>query len=96
MGWNHGIERAARIWTAADGRDRSVLEAFASGRLDGAATEKPADTDELLAELIVDRDVGRRHLATVTASFHERDWRREHRGGGIYAEDHLWWAAAGF
>ena len=72
-----------------------MLEAFASGRLDRAATEKPADTDELLAELIVERDVGRRHLATVTASFHERDWRREHRGGGIYPEDHLWWAAAG-
>jgi hypothetical protein len=94
--WNHEIERAARIWTASDGRDQSVLEAFASGRLDRAATEKPADTDELLAELIIERDIGRRHLATVTASFHERDWRREHRGGGIYPEDHLWWTAAGF
>jgi hypothetical protein len=94
--WNHEIEGAARIWTAADGRDQSVLEALASGRLDRAAIEKPADTDELVAELIIERDVGRRHLTTVTASFHDRDWRREHRGGGIYPEDHLWWATAGF
>ncbi len=72
------------------------LRALASGRLDSVAIEGPADTDELVAELIVERDVGRRHLATVTASFHDRDWRREHRGSGIYPEDHLWWAAAGF
>ena len=48
---------------------RPVLEVFASGRLDRAPIETPADTDELLAELIVERDVGRRHLETVTASF---------------------------
>lgn len=94
--WNHEIERAARIWTAVDGRNQPVLEALASGRLDRAAIEAPTDTDELVAELIVERDVGRRHLATVTASFHDREWRRAHRGGGVYPEDHLWWATAGF
>jgi hypothetical protein len=60
------------------------------------AVEKPASTDELVAKLIVERDVGRRHLATVTASLHDRDWRREHCGGGIYPEDHLRWTTAGF
>jgi hypothetical protein len=57
--------------------------------------EAPANTKELVVELLVERDIGRRHLATVAESFHDKDWRHVHRGNGVYPEDHLWWATAG-
>jgi hypothetical protein len=94
--WNHEIDRAVRFWTADGGRDPRALEALASGRLDDAVSERPANDDELTAELLVERDAGRRHLAAVAESFYDRDWRREHRGDGVHPEDHLWWATAGF
>jgi hypothetical protein len=94
--WNHEIDRAVRIWTAAGGRDQPVLDALAAGRLDGVTIEAPAGTKELVVELLAERDVARRHLATVAESFHDRDWRRIHRADGVYPEDHLWWATAGF
>jgi hypothetical protein len=81
--WNHEIDRAVRVWAAA-------------GQLDGVTIEEPAGTDELRGELLIERGVGRRHLATVTESLHDKDWRRAHRGAGVYPEDHLWWATAGF
>ncbi|MBW3605779.1 MAG: hypothetical protein KY460_12905, partial [Actinobacteria bacterium] len=31
----------------------------------------------------------RRHLATVLDNYHDRDWRRDHTGVGVYPEDHL-------
>jgi hypothetical protein len=94
--WNHEIERALRVWSADGGRDQPALDALAARRLDGATVDAPASSDALLAELLVERDVGRRHLATVTESFYDQAWRREHRGDGVHAEDHLWWATAGF
>ncbi len=94
--WNHEIDRAVRVWAATGGRDPRVLDALAAGELDSVTIEEPAGTDELRAELLIERDVGRRHLATVTESFHDKDWRRAHRGDGVYPEDHLWWATAGF
>jgi hypothetical protein len=94
--WNHEIDRAVRVWTAPGGRDQSVLDALGSGRLDGVRIEAPSRTDELVAELFIELDVGRRHLASVTESFHDQDWRRAHRGDGVYPEDRLWRATAGF
>src|SRR5207249_3674875 len=64
--WNHEIERALRVWSADGGRDQPALDALAARRLDGATVDAPASSDALLAELLVERDVGRRHLATVT------------------------------
>jgi hypothetical protein len=94
--WNHEIERAVRVWRADGGRDQRALDALQARQLDDVAIEGPADTDELLAELLVERNVGRHHLASVTESFYDQDWRREHRGDGVHPEDHLWWATAGF
>ena len=94
--WNHEIDRAVRVWAAAGGRDQRALEALAAGQLEQQTIEGPASTDELVAELLVERDVGRRFLATVTESFYDREWRREHRGDGVHPEDHLWWATAAF
>ena len=94
--WNHEIDRAVRVWSSADGRDQRALDALAARQLDDVTVERPPSDEELLAELLVERDVGRRHLASVTESFYDPDWRREHRGDGVHAEDHLWWATAGF
>jgi hypothetical protein len=93
--WNHVIERGLRVWTADGGRDQVALAALAARQLDDIVLDAPQDSDALIAELLVERDVGRRHLA-VTQSFYDRDWRREHRGEGVYPEDHLWWATAAF
>jgi hypothetical protein len=94
--WNHEIDRAVQFWSADRGRDQRVLDALATGRLEGVVIEGPANRDELIAELLVERDVGRRHLTMVTESFYDQAWRREHRGEGVHAEDHLWWATAAF
>lgn len=94
--WNHHIRRAARFWTASNGVDEVVLESLASGRLDLVPTTGPAGHDELMAQLVAEREVCRRHLAEVTDRFYEGDWRGAHRHEGIYPQDHLWWAAAGF
>jgi hypothetical protein len=94
--WNHEVDRAVRVWTAAGGRDQRALDALAAGELEQVTIEGPASTEELVAELLVERDVGRRFLATVTESFYDREWRREHRGDGVHPEDHLWWATAAF
>jgi hypothetical protein len=94
--WNHQIDCAVRMWSAADGRDQGTLDALAGHQLDVVTVETSASDEELLAELLIERDVGRRHLAFVTESFYDRDWRREHRGDGVHPEDHLWWATAGF
>jgi hypothetical protein len=94
--WNHEIERALRVWIADDGRDQAALDALAARRLNDVTFDAPASSDALIAELLVERDVGRRHLATVTESFYDQGWRRDHRGEGVHPEDHLWWATAAF
>jgi hypothetical protein len=94
--WNHTISRAVRFWSVDGGRDQRALDALTTGAPEPVAVEAPWDCSDLLAQLLVDRDVARRHLVTVTESFHDPDWRREHRGGAIYPENHLWSAAAAF
>ena len=94
--WNHEIERALRVWSADGGRNQSALDALAARQLDDVTPDAPASDAALIAELLAERDVARRHLARVTESFYDRDWQREHRGDGVQAEDHLWWASAAF
>ena len=93
--WNHEITRAVLFWSATSGSDQAVLEALASGDLDRLQLAEPADSEELVAQLRKERDVARRHLAATVSGFHEREWRSEHKGDGVYPEDHLWSAAAG-
>ena len=94
--WNHSISRAVRFWSADGGRDQRALDGLASGRLENVAVEAPANRGELAAQVLVERDVARQHLVTVTESFYEADWRRDHRGGGSYPENHLWSATAAY
>jgi hypothetical protein len=94
--WNHHIRRAVRFWTANDGLDIAVVDSLAAGRTDQLPITEPADRQELVAQLRAERDVSRRQLARVIDRFYDRDWRHEHKYQGVFPQDHLWWAAAGF
>ena len=94
--WNHTISRAVRFWSADGGRDQQALDGLAAGKLDNVAVEAPANRGELAAQVLAERDVAREHLMTVTESFYDPDWRRDHRAGGIYPENHLWSATAAY
>src|SRR3954453_2820522 len=94
--WNHEITRAVAFWSSTSGSDQGVVDALATGHLELVRFVEPANSDELVAQLRTERDVARQHLAKAVAGFHEREWRGEHKGGGVYPADHLWSAAAGF
>jgi hypothetical protein len=94
--WNHEITRAACFWSAQDGVDQAVLDALAAGSYDQLQFVEPSSAEELIAQVRTERDIARRHLEDAVAGFHEREWRREHKGDGVYPGDHLWSAAAGF
>jgi hypothetical protein len=49
-----------------------------------------------VARVRIERDLGRRHLEATAASYHDREWRRHHKGDGIHPEDQLRWAATGY
>ena len=70
--------------------------ALTSGDFEGVTMAAPKNRDELVAQLRVERDVGRRHLASVLDSFYDADWRRADRNEDVRPEDHLWWASAGY
>jgi hypothetical protein len=93
--WNHHVRRAVRFWTANDGLDVTVVDSLAAGT-DRLPITEPADHRQLVAQLRAEREVSRRHLARVIDRFYDRDWRRQHKHEGVFPQDHLWWAAAGF
>jgi len=94
--WNHEIPRAARFWTRDNGRDEHVIGALGTRSIDGIQFAQPTDADSLREQVAVERATARTHLANVTNSFDDREWRRDHKGDGAYPEDTLWAAAAGF
>jgi hypothetical protein len=93
--WNHQIIRAVRFWTIDEGVDRDALAALASGDVDSLVVSEP-DRTRLVEQLQVERDTAWSHLVEVTDRFHDAQWRRTHRGDGVYPEDHLWQASAGY
>ena len=94
--WNHEITRAVCFWSATAGSDQAVFDALSAGRVDKLEFAEPADADQLMEQLVLERDVGRGHLADAVAGFYDRDWRSEHTGDGVYPADHLWWATSGY
>jgi hypothetical protein len=94
--WNHHIARAACLWTAADGRDEAVLAALRRRDASAVNLAQPTDIDAARQQVEIERDTARAHLAHVTAMYHDREWRRDHKGDGLYPEDTLWAAAAAF
>ena len=73
-----------------------MFDALSAGHVDNLELVGPTNTEQLIEELICERDVGRRHLEDAVAGFYDRDWRTEHTGDGVYPADHLWWATAGY
>jgi hypothetical protein len=94
--WNHHIRRAVRFWTASNGVDVAVVDSLAAGRTDQLPVSEPADPQQLVAQLRSERDISRRQLAEVIDRFYDQNWRHEHTHQGVFPQDHLWWAAAGF
>jgi hypothetical protein len=94
--WNHAIDRAVRFWSKGTGADTTALEALADRRPDALTVVAPPDAEALRGQLLIDHDAARLHLRQVVDQYDDPGWRREHKGFGVYPEDHLWWAAKGF
>jgi len=94
--WNHRITRAACFWTVDGGRDQTVLDGLSARATGGLQLTQPADAGALRAQVEIEWVAARTQLATVTAMFDDREWRRVHTGDGAYPEDTLWAAAAAF
>jgi hypothetical protein len=94
--WNHEISRAVCFWSATAGLDQEVLDALTDGRIDQLHVDEPADGEQLVEQLILERDVGRHHVTQAVAGFYDRGWRGEHTADGVYPGDHLWWATAAY
>jgi hypothetical protein len=92
--FNHLIRRPLRIWSV-DGPDTAALDALARGDADPLRLPEPTHTgahEQLTEEL----QASLAHLRRVEAGFWERDWRQDHRGSGVYPENHLWDAVHGY
>lgn len=90
--WSHLERRVARVWSLADGPDTTNLDGLRTPLLAHVTVVEPTD-DELLAWLDVENPRSERHLDDVLDRYWEGSWRRDHTGGGIHPDDHLWRAA---
>jgi hypothetical protein len=78
-----------------EGADESTLDALADRRLDHLERSVPSEEETFVAQLRIERNAARKHLESVVDSYHDRDWRKSHKGFGVYPEDHLWWVTKG-
>lgn len=88
--WNVRHRRVVRFWTEAGGLDEKAIDVLCADSVTPVVEPTP---EELRAQLLVEREVARRHLDEVLDRYHEHAWRREHKGQGTYPEDHLWRAS---
>ena len=94
--WNHEISRPVRFWSRHDGPDEVALARLAERRLSDLEYQEPANAQAYRAQLETEWEISRRYLEHVVSSYHDREWRRDHKGFGVYPEDHLWWATRGW
>ena len=94
--WNHEISRAVLFWSRSVGTDEDALALLGRQRFNDLTYVAPPNREAYLNQLRIERDASRRHLHSVLDRYHDRDWQRDHRGFGMYPEDHLWWAAEAF
>lgn len=91
---NHVIRRPLRIWSP-DGVDGAALDALAGG--DAEAFRQPApDPGDAWDQLMQELAVSLAYLRRVEEAYWDGEWRREHRGLGVYPEHHLWNAVHGY
>lgn len=91
---NHLIRRPLRIWTPA-GPDDDALHALAERRADPLRLPDP-DADTARRQREAERAEALTHLRTVRDRFNDPEWRRRHRGDGLYPETYLWGAVDGY
>src|SRR5262249_10008456 len=88
--WNPAHRRVIRFGSDQGGCDDDVIGALRERHPLSAA--EPC-LEERQVQLHEELALSRRHLAAVLDQYHDRDWRRQHQGFGIYPENHLWRAA---
>jgi hypothetical protein len=93
--WNHHIRGPVRIWSLDAGPDKQALAALEARDFGSLQRLIPEPVDERL-QLREDLDTALAHLREVRDKYWDRDWRREHRGGGRYPENELWDAVEGY
>lgn len=92
--WNHRIRGPVRFWSL-DGLDDAVLRALSERRFD-ELPRLSASPSDVRAHTEAELDAALAHLRAVHDEYWEREWRRDHRGGGRYPENHLWEAVDGY
>jgi hypothetical protein len=92
--WNHYIKRPLRIWSL-QGTETEALDALPAG--DAETYRLPAPSPDAEAEQLREElAASRAHLRHVREHYWDREWRSEHKGMGVYPENHLWSAVDGF
>jgi hypothetical protein len=91
---NHLIVRPLRIWSV-DGPDITSLDALERGDAEKLRLRAPTEA-EAREQLGAELEAALAHLRRVEAGYWEREWRMEHRGLGVYPENHLWDAVHGY
>lgn len=89
---NHRLRALLRVWTI-DGAERQAIDRLRRGELTATDIVTAPGEPQLAIQLRSELAQCRRHLAIVLDRYHDRDWRRDHKGFAIYPEDHLWCAA---
>lgn len=90
--WNAQHQRVLQFWSDESGLDDEAIDGLRHRRRFPVIEPTP---EELLTQLRTERAMSARHLYEVLDRYHDRNWRREHKGFGGYPEDHLWRAAQG-
>jgi hypothetical protein len=86
---DHRIVRPVRLWDADGGIDERTFDALRSRDVEAVRLPAPP-REELAAAQVRHLTVTRAALDEVVDRFWDRDWRREHSGGGRYPEHTLW------
>lgn len=93
--WNHAIHRPLPIWTL-EGIRNEALDSLAGLRAEPFRLPEPGMT-ELAGQTERELAASSAHLRAVRDRYwDDAEWRRAHRGGGRYPENHLWDAVNGY
>lgn len=88
------IREPVRFWSL-DGADVPTLDALRDRRF-ADLPRSTASPMELRRRTELDLQRALEQLRETRDRYRDRDWRKEHRGGGRYPEHHLWEAADGY
>ncbi|WP_166351583.1 DUF7711 family protein [Phytoactinopolyspora limicola] len=92
--WNQHIRRPLKFWSL-DGTETEALVALSAGDAESYRLPAPSPEEEA-AQLALELDASRVYLRHVRDEYWKRGWRSQHKGYGIYPENHLWNAVDGY